>query len=227
LFSLYCGAVMRYSALDIGLVFLTAGTVQLVMVPVMGRLAARVDVRWLLAAGIVVTSYGLWQNAHLTDAAGFWDLARPQMVRAAGMSLIFMPISISALSSIPQERLGNATGLFNLTRELGGSLGLAWMGLVVDTGTKVHGAYLAEHLTAYDPAVQERLALFTQGIGSSTFTPANVPEAVLSLKLQVQAMVLSFGDGFVRSAAVFLLGLGLIALLKRAQSSRGRAAAAH
>ncbi len=93
-----------------------------------GKMVTRVDPRRMLVFGILGTSLSLWLNAHLTDQAGFWDLTRPQFVRSVSMGFIFIPISMLALSDLPNEIRGNATGLFNLTRELGGSIGTAWMG---------------------------------------------------------------------------------------------------
>src|SRR4029077_19474475 len=93
----------------------------------------------------------------LTSLAGFGDLVQPQLLRAIGLSFVFIPASIMALSDLPGAQRGNATGLFNLTRELGGSIGTAWMGMVVTNGLRTHGAALASHVTAFDPVVQEQM----------------------------------------------------------------------
>ncbi len=115
LFALYCGTVMHYVALDIGKIFLVAGLIQIVVMPLIGKLVTRVDPRRMLVFGILGTSLSLWLNAHLTDQAGFWDLTRPQFVRSVSMGFIFIPISMLALSDLPNQIRGNATGLFNLT----------------------------------------------------------------------------------------------------------------
>ena len=157
LFSLFCGSVMHYTALDIGRVFLIAGLVQIVLMPIVGKFAPKVDPRIMLFVGVSVVGASQWLGAQLTSEAGFHDLVMPQLVRAIGLAFIFIPVTVASLSNLsPQER-GNATGLFNLTRELGGSLGTAWMGKVVADGIVNHGSAIAAHVTVYDPIVQERL----------------------------------------------------------------------
>jgi DHA2 family multidrug resistance protein len=227
LFALYCGTVMHYVALDIGKIFLVAGLIQIVIMPIIGKLVTRVDPRRMLVFGILGTSLSLWLNAHLTDQAGFWDLTRPQFVRSVSMGFIFIPISMLALSDLPNEIRGNATGLFNLTRELGGSIGTAWMGLLVDRGCKIHASYLREAINPENPLVQERIAALRNSIGQQTFTSELVPEAILEFKVRVQALILSFNEGFARVTLLFLVCLILVLFLKRPKPGGAGAAGAH
>jgi len=217
LFSLFCGTVMHYSALDIGRVFLLAGLVQIVLMPIVGRIAPKVDPRILLTFGVALVTASLWTSAKLTAASGFGDLVQAQLLRSIGLSFIFIPISVAALSDIPAEKRGNATGLFNLTRELGGSLATAWMGMIVADGSRIHGSYLSEAITPYDPKVQDQMATYAHSIGANTFTSQLVPEAMLKLKVNLQALVLSFNDGFRLTAAIFLTGLVLVMLLRKSK----------
>ena len=227
LFALYCGTVMHYVALDIGKIFLVAGLIQIVIMPIIGKMVTRVDPRRMLVFGILGTSLSLWLNAHLTDQAGFWDLTRPQFVRSVSMGFIFIPISMLALSDLPNEIRGNATGLFNLTRELGGSIGTAWMGLLVDRGSKIHASYLREAINPENPLVQERIAAIRNSIGQQTFTSDLVPEAILEFKVRVQALILSFNEGFARVTLLFLTCLILVLFLKRPKVGGAGAAGAH
>ncbi|MFO0661558.1 MAG: DHA2 family efflux MFS transporter permease subunit [Polyangiaceae bacterium] len=226
LFSLFCGSVMRYSALEIGKVFLIAGTVSLVVMPMMGRLSGKVDGRYLLLIGIAIVASSQWIASHLTAEAGFWDLVRPNLVRSAGLGFIFIPVSVIALSDLPAQQRGNATGLFNLTRELGGSLGTAVMGTLVSNGMKRHGSYLAEHITAFDSTVQDQLRSLSGGVGALTYTREKLGEMLLQAKVQGQAAVLSFDDGFRLVSAVIFLGLLLLPIMKKA-SGPVDASAAH
>ncbi|MBS2013221.1 MAG: DHA2 family efflux MFS transporter permease subunit [Deltaproteobacteria bacterium] len=227
LFALYCGSILHYSALEIGKVFLFSGAFQIVLMPVVGRFGGRFDQRVLLAIGIAGVATSLFMNAHLTDRSGFGDLVASMFVRSLSLAFVFIPISVLALSDIPPDKRGNATGLFNLTRELGGSIGTAWMGLVVDRGSKIHGAYLAESVTPFSQATQEQLGAIRGGLGSQTASPELVGEAVLALKVRVQALVLSFQDGFYRATAVFLVALLLVALLKRPKPGDAGPSGAH
>jgi DHA2 family multidrug resistance protein len=217
LFSLYCGAVMHYTALDIGKIFLVAGLVQIVMMPLLGKFSGGVDGRPLVAFGIAVACLSLWMNGHLTSQAGFWDLARPQMVRAFAMGFIFIPLSVIALSDLAPAQRGNATGLFNLTRELGGSIGTAWMGMSLDDSTKAFRSQLAENVTAYSGPAAEQLAALRAGF-SRLPDPLQSANLVLDLRIQVQALIKAFNEGFLTVAALFAAGLFLVFLLKRPQA---------
>jgi DHA2 family multidrug resistance protein len=209
LFSLFCGAVMNYTAIDIGRVFLVAGLVQIILMPLVGRFTQRIDPRIMLFAGVSIVAASQWLAAELTSQAGFYDLLLPQLVRAVGLSFVFIPVSVAALSDLPAEARGNATGLFNLTRELGGSIGTAWMGKTVADGMAVHTSALASHVTVYTPAVQERLGQLAGG---------GIPgEAGLSLQLQGQSLVMSFEDGFRLAMVAMLVGIAMIFALKRAR----------
>ncbi len=217
LFSLFCGSVMHYTALDIGRVFLVAGLVQVLLMPIVGKLAPKIDPRIMLFVGVSVVGASQWIGSQLTGAAGFSDLVMPQLVRAVGLAFIFIPVSVAALSDLRPEERGNATGLFNLTRELGGSLGTAWMGKVVADGVVTHGQHIAAHLTPYDPAVQDRLAMLSH---------AGLPgELVLAGNVQNQALVMSFNDGFRLAMVAILVGIGLVLLLRKPRNTTAPAGA--
>jgi DHA2 family multidrug resistance protein len=218
LFSLYCGAIMGYTAKDIGRVFLIAGLAQIVLMPLVGRLAPKLDARLLLGVGVVVVTASQVLAARLTAQAGFWDLVAPQMVRSVGLSFVFIPVSVLALSSVSAERRGNATGLFNLTRELGGSLGTAWMGTVVADGAKLHESRLAENVSRLDPETVDRLGTL-RAVGNRNWTGDGVPEMLLALKTKSQALVLAFEDGFQRTALIFAVALILVLIIQRPASS--------
>jgi len=227
LFSLFCGSVMHYTALDIGRVFLVAGLLQLFLMPMVGRIAPKMDGRWLLVFGIVTVAASQAVAGNLTGLAGFSDLVRPQIFRAIGLSFIFIPVSVMALSDLSGDQRGNATGLFNLTRELGGSIGTAWMGMVVTDGIKVHGSALGAHVTVFNPAVQEQLRLLAGNVGTRATSGQLVPEAILQLRVVSQAMVLSFEDGFRLAGIAILLGLIAVAVMKRPKAGVAVSPAAH
>ncbi len=207
LFSLFCGTVMHYTALDTGRVFLIAGLAQIVLMPMVGRIGPRIDPRLLLLVGVTIVGVSQWYGAQLTAQAGFHDLVTPQMIRAVGLAFVFIPVSVAALSDLPDQARGNATGLFNLTRELGGSIGTAWMGKVVADGMVSHGAALAQHVTVFDPAVQERIAVV-----ASTGGPA---DAIIGNQVAGQALVMSFEDGFRLAMVAILVGIALVLMMKK------------
>ncbi len=215
LFSLYCGAVMRYTALDIGKIFLVAGVIQIVLMPLLGKFSGRTDGRALVAFGIATACLSLWMNGHLTSEASFWDLAKPQMVRAFAMGFIFIPLSVIALSDLTPAKRGNATGLFNLTRERGGSIGTAWMSVALDNSSKIHGSQIGEAVNPYNPIAQEQLAAL-KGVAANLADPTQSATSILALRIQLQALIKSFNESFLAVAAAFAAGLFLVLLLKRA-----------
>jgi DHA2 family multidrug resistance protein len=210
LFSLYCGAIMHYSARDIGLVFLVSGGVQLVVVPIVGVVGGKVDGRPLVAAGIAITALGMWLDGHLTDSFGYWDLVRPRIVMVVGLGLLFVPLSVLALSDLPESRRGNASGLFNLTRELGGSIGTALIGTLLDRRGALYSSHLFERVSLFDPLARGELG-FARRVLQSDGGVALVFDA----RVRVQALVRAFNDGFLYIAVGFAAGLALTLLLKR------------
>lgn len=219
LFSLYCGAVMGYQALDIGRVFLLAGLSQVFMMPIIGRLANRVDPRYMLVFGVAMTAMSQWICAHLTSDAAFGDLVLSQLARSFGLVFVFIPVSVASLSDLPLAQRGNATGLFNLTRELGGSLGTAWMGKLVADGIVTHGSQLAEHVSPYNPIVQEAAL----GISRSGMSPAGT----LMGRVMRESMVMSFEGGFRMTTLAIALGIVMVMLLKRPAPAGGAPSGAH
>jgi DHA2 family multidrug resistance protein len=95
LFSLYCGAVMRYQALDIGRVFLLAGLSQIFLMPLIGKMANRIDPRYLLVFGVTTTAVSQWVAAQLNADAAFGDLVFPQLIRSLGLAFVFVPVSVA------------------------------------------------------------------------------------------------------------------------------------
>lgn len=215
LFSLFCGAVMHYSALDIGKIFLVAGSISVPLMPLVGRFGPKFDGRKLLFFGVTVVAFSQWMAADLTGQAGFWDLVWPNMIRSFGLGFIFIPVSVIALSDLPGDKRGNATGLFNLTRELGGSIGTAVMGVLVTNGIKRNGSYLAENVNVYNPIAQDQLRSLSGAVGSQTYTREHLAETVMQLKVTNQAMVLSFESGFRLVAMTIALGLVLVLFLDK------------
>src|SRR5215813_2764082 len=186
LFSLFCGAVMHYQALAIGRVFLLAGASQIFLMPLIGKLANRVDPRLMLVWGVAFTTLSQLVASHLTSEAEFVDLVWPNMIRSFGLAFVFIPVSVAALSDLPLAQRGNAAGLFNLTRELGGSLGTAWMGKVVADGIVTHASQLAEHVSPYNPIVQERwIGILSRGMN---------PVGALQRTVSRESRVMSFED---------------------------------
>jgi MFS transporter, DHA2 family, multidrug resistance protein len=219
LFSLFCGAVMHYEALDIGRIFLCAGASQILLMPLIGKMANRVDLRYMLVWGVVVTTLSQWIASHLTASAGFYDLVWPNLVRSFGLVFLFVPVSVASLSDLPPEQRGNATGLFNMTRELGGSLGTALMGKALADSIALHGSQLREYISPYNPLAQDAWL--------DAMHKGQAPAQGLMRRVMDQANVLSFEHGFRLTMVAIGLGMIMVLLLKRSRPAQGAPSGAH
>src|SRR5437879_6204545 len=125
---------------------------------IMGRFGNKFDGRYLVTLGASVFFVSMWQQAHFTTQSGMSDFFWPLILRGVGLGLLFVPLTNLALAELPMERIPNGTGLFNLTRQLGGSVGIALAaGMLTRLRTQNRSA-LAEQVSMYSEATRERVA---------------------------------------------------------------------
>jgi DHA2 family multidrug resistance protein len=215
LYSLYAGTIMKYSALDIGLVFLRGSWIQILMMPLVGRIMGKVDARRLIAVGLLGVTVSLWMNGHLTPEADPHAMTMPIFVRSLSLALCFVPLSVVALSGLSARQRGNAAGLFNMTRELGGSIGTAWMSTMLDRTTRVYTSDLAGHADAGSAAGD--VAALQHGVFGSGFDPSASALSMVNLRIAGQALVRAFNDGFITLAVLFLGSLVLVLWLRKSE----------
>ena len=227
LFSLFAGTIMRYEALDIGMLFLRGSWIQLLIMPLVGRLVGKVDNRGLIAFGILGIIASLWLNGHLTQLADTHAMTMPIFVRSLGLGFCFVPLSVVALSGLKPSERGSAAGLFNLTRELGGSIGTAWMSTMITNSSHQFRTDLARYADPYNPLFQEQLRQ-AQGALARLPDPIQSGYALMAARLDAQALVRAFNSGFLVLVAVFALSFFLVFLLRKPKGNAAEiAAAAH
>jgi DHA2 family multidrug resistance protein len=219
LYSLFCGQIMHYKALDIGLLFLKGSWIQLLVMPLVGRLmgTGRIDQRLMIAVGIAGMTVSLWLNAGLTPAADPHIMMMPILARALSLGLIFVPMSVVALSGLKPAQRGNGAGLFNLTRELGGSIGTAWMSTALSSHSKQHFADLSRNVDIYSPVAMEQLHA-TQGALGRLWDSATGALGSMYQRVLREALVMSFTDNFTTLAMLFACSIGLVFMLKKAEA---------
>lgn len=220
LFSLFAGTIMRYSALQIGMLFLVGSSIQLFMLPLAGKLVGKVDARLLIALGIGGVAASLFLNGQLTTASDGAGLTLPIFVRSTFLGFAFVPLQVVAMTEVKPHEQGSASGLFNLTRELGGTIGTAWMSTALTNHTALYESTMSASVGVGSDAAREQLALMMRGPGAMTSDALAAAYRFLDTRIAREALVRSFGDGFTELAIVFLLALGLLALL---DSGRGKA----
>jgi DHA2 family multidrug resistance protein len=213
LYSLYCGAIMHYKALDIGVIFLRASWIQLFLLPIVGRLVGKVDSRSLIFFGLCGVTYSTWLNANLTPQADVGTMTLPVFIRAVSLSFCFVPLTVAALASLPPKDRGSATGLFNATRELGGSIGTAFMSTQLTANQKVHYTYLSGYVDPYRQVASEQLRTMQGGMAGRVADPVAASLGAMNGRLNAQALSMAFSDGFFALAALFALSLAIVFFL--------------
>ena len=147
LYPVYLGQVRGYNALMIGETMFVSGVFMFLTAPVVGRLMDKVDPRFMLIFGFLSFAVGTYWMTYLTRDWDFWELFWPQVFRGVGLMMAMIPINNIALGTLPLERVKNASGLFNLTRNLGGAVGLAALTTILNDRTDLHLARLHEAVT--------------------------------------------------------------------------------
>jgi DHA2 family multidrug resistance protein len=210
----YLAEVRGYSALMIGETMFVSGAAMFLTAPIVGRLMLKFDMRYIIAAGLIIFALGSWQMTWITRDYDFYELLLPQILRGIGMMFAMVPTNNISLGTLPPERVKNASGLFNLTRNLGGAVGLALINQVLNERTDLHISRLQERVTWGNATATETLNMFTQrlqGAGDA----ALMAMKQLSQIVHRQAVVMGYGDAFfILTLFYFSLAL-LVMLLKK------------
>jgi DHA2 family multidrug resistance protein len=220
--------LLGYPSLQAGIAMAPRGLGSLIGMPVVGLLIGRFDPRKMVAGGLIAGALTLFWLGQLNLEAGYWDIFWPQFFQGLGLSALFVPLTTISMDPIPRERMGNATSLFNLMRNLGGSIGIATTGSMLARKQQEYINVMGAHVTPYSSAAQAWLESARQGFiasGSDPVTAANRAYTALFGAVQRQAAMVSFVDLFRLLGTIFLLLLPLVMLMRRPRGSA--AAAAH
>jgi MFS transporter, DHA2 family, multidrug resistance protein len=216
LLPLFLHTLLGYSAMTSGMAMLPRSLAMGLLMPVAGRFYNKLGPRVLVGSGLAVCSYGFYAMSKLTVAVGFWDLLMPQLWQGVGFSMIFVALSTAALANIDRAKITAATGLYNVVRQVFGSIGISLVAAELSRGTASNRAILAEHVTMYDATSRGWLAGVTaamQSRGADAYTAAQQALRMLDGQMLRQAAVLAYNHIFLLSAAVFALSVPLVLLL--------------
>ena len=227
---LYAQNLMGYTATWAGLVLSPGGFASLVAMVVVGNLIGKVDTRLLVAVGIAANIASMWMLVSVNLEVNFGYLMMSRLLQGFGLGFLFVPITVAAYTRIAQQDMGHATGLFNLLRNEGGSVGIALSATVLAQRQQFHQLRLVEHLTPFDGVYRERLADAAQGLfarsGMDPSTVKTMAQGMIYGQVQRQAAVQAFVDVFWMLLWIFAALLPLTLLL-RGLPPRGRPPAAH
>jgi DHA2 family multidrug resistance protein len=222
--------LLGYPSLQAGIAMAPRGIGSLIGMPIMGLLIGKIDARKLIALGLIAGALTLIWLGQLNLNAGYWDIFWPQFFQGLGLSALFVPLTTVSMDSIPRERMGNATSLFNLMRNLGGSIGIAVTGSLL---SRKEQAFVNIYGANVDPYSHNTIASFDQiragfmAAGADITTATNRAYAALFGTVQQQAAMASFVQLFRLLGIIFLVLLPLILLMRRPSSRAGPGAGAH
>jgi DHA2 family multidrug resistance protein len=226
---LFLQTLMGYPALQAGYALAPRGVAAFFTTFVVGRLVGKLRMRWMLLFGFSTLAYSSWLLASINLQVGMSSVIWPSVVNGIAISFIFVPLTTTTMSQLGQAQIGNASGLYNLMRNLGGSIGIAFVTTMLARGAQAHQALMVGHLTPIDPAFAQRFAA-AKNLLSHHADPATATQqayaAVYSL-LDQQAHLWAFVDNFFLFSLLALAGIPLIFLFKRVQYAKRPAAAAH
>jgi DHA2 family multidrug resistance protein len=207
--------LMGYSALNSGLTVSPRGLGSIVAILLVSRLIGKVDGRILIAAGTGLLAYSSWQLGHVSLEVSSTSITWPIILNGAAISMLFVPLSVLTTSTLKVEEMGNATGLYNLMRNIGGSVGISMVTTMLARQSQAHQVDLAAHVTPYDTPTQQTLA---------ALLPHMLPQqafAVLYGRVVEQATLWAFVSNF-RAMAFLCLGCtGLAFVFRKVSMAKG------
>ena len=227
---LFLARVRGFNSLDIGLAIFVTGLFQVSAIPFYAYCAKRIDLRWLMMFGLACFALSMWNFTPITHDWGWEQLLLPQAFRGFAQQFAVAPTVTLALGSLAPERLKLASGLFNLMRTLGGAIGIAVCGTILNDRTNLHFLRLAEHLNTSNEAMTETLQragnnLIASGVDVATAQTGALKQ-LWSLTMR-EAQTQTYADAFLAIGVCFVIATALVPLLKKAATQAAPTAEAH
>jgi len=213
LLPLYLQKLMGYTAFQAGFILGPGGAVTILFLPVSGALSQRGYAKTMLTLGLLISAFSIYMMSHFNLLADFRSIIIPRAVQGAGMAFFFVPLTTLTMSRVPREQIGNATGIYNLLRNIGGSIGVAASSTLLSNRAQFHQFRLVEKIDAMDPGIRSALGdfshyLFSQGVpGSLT---QKMALGGMYGRVVREAMMMAFNDAFY---IMFLCTLAVVPLV--------------
>jgi DHA2 family multidrug resistance protein len=214
---LFLQRLLGYTAMESGLTLMPRSLAMVVIMPLSGALYNRIGPRVLVSAGLFISAISFFQLSQLSTNVSAWDLVLPQVWQGVGFGLIFVALSTAALATLPKPKMTAAAGLYNVVRQIFGSVGIALAATEISAGTQRYHSILAEHVTPYSEATRLWLSRAAAGVGpASSDSGAASARALGLLDLSVtrQATMLAYNRVFLLVAGLFLIAIPLSLLLR-------------
>lgn len=224
LLPLFSQTLLGYTAEDAGLALMPGGFAIIILLPLVGFLLSRYSPRWLLLFGLSVLSYSLFHMTHFDLNIDFRTVAEARVLQAMGMAFLFVPINTAAYAFLPRDKNNAASGLMNLARNIGGSVGISVVTTMLDRRTQIHLTDMSHNLTASNPALQRMLAgaaRAMQAHGASAASANRQAYALLQFTVLRQATMLSYLDCFWFLGVAIMLMIPAVFLIKKTRPGGG------
>ncbi len=225
LLPLFSQTLLGYTAQQAGLALMPGGFAIILLLPLVGFLLSRYTPRWLLMFGLIVLSYSLFHMTKFNLQIDFRTVAEARVLQAVGMAFLFVPINTAAYAFLPRDKNNAASGLMNLARNIGGSVGISVVTTMLDRRAQLHLTNLSSHLSASNTELQSRLkglALMLQSHGGPP-GPSSGAYAILQGTVQRQAVMLSYIDCFWFLGVSILCMIPAVFLIKKSKPGGGMA----
>jgi len=222
LFPLFAQTVLGFTSMQTGLALLPGGIATGCSILICGAILNKpkpiVDIRWIIVSGTLVTMVSMWQLGHLSTESGTTDTMIALLLRGLGTGLLFVPINQAAFASLQKHELQQGSGLLSLSRQLGGSFGIALIATFVQNHIQYHRADLLVNYSVSNNAFTDRLhglvgMLSTHGVNGADGQTAAL--GLLNFTLMRQAMTMAYNDAFMLMLLVNLITLPAVLLLRK------------
>jgi DHA2 family multidrug resistance protein len=216
--------LMGYTAELAGLVLSPGAVITMFTMPLVGWLLSRFEARWLVVLGLCILSVGMFKLSHISLEASFWTLVTIWCISRGGLGFLFVPINVMAFYFVPREKTNNATGLINVARNIGGSVGISLVTTFQARWAQVQQHNLVHRMTPYNPAYESALrgtARALQDGGASSTQALQQAHGLLYGELVRQASMVSYVNVFWVLAITCLAMIPLMFLMKKMRPRGG------
>jgi DHA2 family multidrug resistance protein len=220
LIPIFLQTLLGYPAMAAGMAMLPRGLGSFLAMPLVGSLLSvfRIEPRRLLLCGFLGGAFAMWRLAHIDLTAAYWTIFWPQFIQGLSLGFLFVPLTTISYSFIPKERIGNATSIFNLMRNLGGSMGISFITTLVARWTQINSAVLSADVTPFGEASNRMLDGLRDALasgGGDVYTAMQRSYAEVFGLVQRQAGMLAFIRTFEILGIMFIFSIPLILLMKK------------
>jgi DHA2 family multidrug resistance protein len=212
----FAQTMLHYTAMQTGLLLLPSAIASAFCMVISSQVVKRFDARLVIAFGAIMLSVTMFYLAGINPDTSEESLFWPLIWRGVGTVFMFLPLTMATISSIPKKDIASATGFFNLTRQIGGSIGIAILTTLLAQRENFHRSVLTEHVSLYDPLVRGRLTMMAQALQSRGIDPVSAKNKALGMvdgMINMHAAVMSYGDIFWLVGIIFIFSLGLLFFL--------------